>query len=172
LEESVNAANPVTIGNRVFISECYQPGSALLDLTDGQPKEVWTDLEKDKFDKALMCHWNTPIHHAGYLYGCSGRHDNEADLRCMELKTGDLKWRQKRTFRSTLLMVDRHFICLSEYGDLSLLKVNPEKYEEVSKYAVPELQYPCWAPPVLSGGLLYIRGKGKLVCLELMAEKK
>jgi outer membrane protein assembly factor BamB len=172
LEESVNAANPVTVGNRVFISECYQPGSALLDLTGGQPKEVWTDLDKDKFDKALMCHWNTPIHHAGFVYGCSGRHDNEADLRCVELKTGEVKWRQKRTFRSTLLMVDRQFICLSEYGDLSLLKVNPEKYEEVSKYAVPELQYPCWAPPVLSGGLLYVRGKGKLVCLELIPESK
>ncbi len=63
-------------------------------------------------------------------------------------------------------------MCLSEYGDLSLLKLNAEKYDEVSKYSVPELKYPCWAPPVLSGGLLYIRGKGRLVCLELIPEKK
>jgi outer membrane protein assembly factor BamB len=171
-EESVNAANPVAIGDQVLITECYGPGAALLDLKDGKPKELWTDLEKEKFDKALMCHWNTPIHHAGFVYGCSGRHDNEAELRCVELKTGDIKWRQKRTYRCTLLMVDGYFVCLSEYGDLSLIKVNPEKYEEVSKYSVPELQYPCWAPPVLSNGLLYIRGKGKLVCLELIPEKK
>ena len=171
-EESVNAANPVTIGNHVFITECYGPGAALLDLKDGKPKELWTDFEREKFDKALMCHWNTPIHHAGFMYGSSGRHDNEAELRCVDLKTGDVKWRQKRTMRSSLLMVDGHFVCLSEYGALSLLKVNPEKYEEVSKYEVPELQYPAWAPPVLSGGLLYVRGKGKLVCLELIPEKK
>ncbi len=172
LEESVNAANPVVIGDHVFISECYEHGSALLDLKDGKPKEVWTDFDKDKFDKSLMCHWNTPIYHNGFVYGCSGRHDNEADLRCIDLKTGDIKWRQKRTFRCTLLMVDGYFVCLSEYGTLSLIKVNPKKYEEVSKYDVPELQYPAWAPPVLSGGLLYVRGKGKLVCLELNPEKK
>ena len=171
-EESVNAANPVTIGDQVFISECYGIGAALVELKDGKVKELWTDLDKEKFDKALMCHWSTPIHHAGFVYGCSGRHDNEAELRCVELKTGDVKWRQKRTYRCSLLMADGHFICLSEYGTLSLLKVNSEKYEEMSKYEVPELQYPAWAPPVLSGGLLYVRGKGKLVCLELIAEKK
>ena len=168
----VNAANPLTIGNQVLVTECYGPGAALLDLSSGKPKEVWTDLEKEKFDKALMCHWNTPIHHAGFVYGSSGRHDNEAELRCVELKTGDIKWRVKRTFRTSLLMVDGHLVNLSEYGDLSLIKLNSEKYEEVSKYAVPELSYPCWAPPVLSGGLLYVRGKGRLVCLELIPEKK
>ena len=171
-EESVNAANPVTIGDQVFISECYGIGAALVELKDGKVKELWTDLDKEKFDKALMCHWSTPIHHAGFVYGCSGRHDNEGELRCVDLKTGDVKWRQKRTYRCSLLMADGHFICLSEYGTLSLLKVNSEKYEEMSKYEVPELQYPAWAPPVLSGGLLYVRGKGKLVCLELIAEKK
>lgn len=171
-EESVNAANPLTIGDQVLVTECYGPGSVLLDLKGEKPKEIWTDLDREKFDKALMCHWNTPIHHAGFVYGSSGRHDNEAELRCVELKTGDVKWRVKRTFRTSLLLVDGYFVNLSEYGDLSLFKPNSEKYEEVSKYSVPELQYPCWAPPVLSGGLLYVRGKGKLVCLELIPEKK
>ena len=172
IEESVNAANPLAVGNRIFLSECYGLGSALLEIVGDKPKEAWTDLDKDKFDKSLMCHWNTPIHHAGFIYGCSGRHDTEADLRCIELKTGDIKWIEKRTKRCSLLMVDSHFVCLSEYGTLSLLKVNAAKYDEVSKYEVPELQYPCWAAPVLSGGLLYVRGKGKLLCLELIPEKK
>ena len=42
----------------------------------------------------------------------------------------------------------------------------------MSRYEVPELAYPCWAPPVLSNGMLYVRGKGKLVALELIPEKK
>lgn len=173
VEESVNAATPVVIGgDKLFLSECYGPGSALLQFKNGKPAEVWTDADKDRFDKSLLCHWNTPIHHAGYIYGCSGRHDNEADVRCVELATGEVKWKKRRTFRCTLLMVDGHLVCLSEYGDLSLIKVNPEKYEEVSKYQVKELVNPCWAPPVLSRGLLYLRGKDKLVCLELIPGKK
>ncbi|MDB5307777.1 MAG: hypothetical protein JWO38_1979 [Gemmataceae bacterium] len=170
-EESVNAANPVVVGDKILLSECYGPGAVLLDVKSGTPKTVWTDDDKDKSDKALMCHWNTPVHHAGFVYGCSGRHDNEADLRCVELATGDVKWKQRRTYRCSLLMTDGHFVSLSEYGELALLKVNPERYEEVSKYSVPDLTYPCWAPPVLSRGLLYVRGKGRLVCLELIARR-
>jgi outer membrane protein assembly factor BamB len=168
IEESVNASNPVVIGDKVLLSECYGPGSVLLDLKGWNTKEIWSDASKDRLDKSLLCHWNTPIHVNGFLYGCSGRHDNDADLRCVEVATGDVKWTKRRTFRCTLLHVDNHFVCLSEYGLLSLLKVNPEKYEEVSRYEVPELEYPCWAPPVLSNGILYLRGKGKLVALELI----
>ena len=171
LEESVNAANPLVVGDKVLLSECYGPGSALLDLTGGKPKVVWSDLEKDRLDQSLRCHWNTPVHHAGFAYASSGRHDSEADLRCLDLATGDVKWKQRRTYRCSLLLVDGHLVNLSEYGELSLLKVNPEKYDEVSKYQVPELKYPCWAAPVLSDGRLYVRGKERLVCLELIPKK-
>jgi outer membrane protein assembly factor BamB len=173
VEESVNAANPVVIGDKIFLSECYGPGSALLDLSSGEPKVVWSDADVGRVDKALMCHWNTPIHHAGFVYGCSGRHDNEADVRCVDLAGGEdkVKWTMRRTFRSTLLMVDGYFVCLSEYCDLSLLRVNPLKCDEVSHYKLKELDFPCWAPPVLSHGILYVRGKGKLLALELIPGK-
>lgn len=171
-EESVNAANPVVIGDKVFVSECYGPGGALVEIKNGRVKELWTDADQERFDRSLACHWSTPIHHAGFLYGCNGRHDNEADLRCVELATGDVKWKKRRTFRCTLLMADSHFVSLAEYGEMSLFKVNPEKCDEVSHYQVPELEYPCWAPPVLSHGLLYVRGKRTLLALELIGEKK
>ncbi|MFO0825367.1 MAG: PQQ-binding-like beta-propeller repeat protein [Gemmataceae bacterium] len=172
IEESVNAANPTVIGNKILLTECYGPGSVLLEVKDGKPKVLWSDEEKDRIDKSLMCHWNTPIHVDGFVYGSSGRHTEEGELRCVDLKTGDVKWAKKRTTRSTLLLVDGHFVSLGEYGLLSLIKVNPEKYEEVSKYELPELEYPCWAPPVLSNGILYVRGKRKLLALELIPQKK
>jgi outer membrane protein assembly factor BamB len=172
VEESVNASNPVVVGDKVLISECYGTGSAFLDLKGGKPKEVWTDADKDAIDRSLACHWNTPVHVGGFVYGSSARHTEDADIRCVELATGDVKWRKKRTKRCSLTLVDGHFICLSEYGELALLKPNPEKYEEISKYTVPELEYPCWAAPVVSNGLLYVRGKEKLLALELIPAKK
>jgi outer membrane protein assembly factor BamB len=170
-EESVNASNPVVVGDQVLLTECYGLGAALLDLKDGTPKEVWTDAEKDAGDRSLMCHWNTPVHAGGFVYGSSGRHTEDADIRCVELATGDVKWRQKRTQRCSLTLVDGHLISLSEYGTLALLRANPAKYDEVSKYE-PGLEYPCWAAPVVSNGLLYVRGKGKLMALELTSPKK
>lgn len=171
IEESVNASNPVVVGNTVLLTECYGPGAAYLDLSSGKPKEIWTDAEKDRFDKSLMCHWNTPIHVNGFVYGSSGRHTEDADIRCIELKTGEVQWRQRRTKRCSLTLIDGHFISLSEYGELALIKVNPHKYEEISKYEVPGLEYPCWAAPVISNGLLYVRGDGKLLALELIPPK-
>ena len=35
-----------------------------------------------------------------------------------------------------------------------------------------ELLAAAWAAPVLSHGLLYLRGRDRLVCLELIPEKK
>jgi outer membrane protein assembly factor BamB len=181
--ESVNASNPVVVGKRIFLSECYGPGSVLLELNDKGVKEVWSDQERGR-DKSMRCHWMTPIHVDGYLYGCSGRHTNEADLRCIELATGKVMWRQPDMNRCSLLQVDGHFICLGEHGVLRLLKINPKKYEEISKVdltlageekedpqASALLHYPCWAAPVLSHGLLYVRGQGRLVCLEVIPQK-
>lgn len=170
-EESVNASNPVVIGDKVLLTECYGVGAALLDLKGGKPKEVWTDKDKDAGDRSLMCHWNTPVRAGGFVYGSSGRHTEDADIRCVELATGDVKWRKTRTTRCSLTLADGHLISLSEYGDLALLNVNAAKYDEVSKYEVPGLEYPCWAPPVVSNGLLYVRGKGKLLALELIPKK-
>lgn len=173
--ESVNASNPVVVGDRVFISEAYGPGSALLRVKPGGYEEVWTDFDKGR-DKSLLCHWNTPIHHNGYLYGSSARYSNHAELRCIELETGKVMWRQRGLTLSSLLMVDGHFICLTEEGVLLLLKVTPDRYEEVSRLELmdqgkPLLEYPCWAAPILSHGLLYVRGKDRLVCLELIPRR-
>jgi outer membrane protein assembly factor BamB len=172
--ESVNASNPVVAGDLVLISECYGVGSSVLKVRPGGYEVVWSDGRKR--DRALMTHWNTPIHLDGYVYGSSGRHTQEAELRCVELATGKLQWSQPRLTRSSLLYVDGHFVCLGEDGALRLLKATPKQYEEVWKLVLrtpegePLLKYPAWAAPVLSHGLLYVRGKDRLVCLELIPQ--
>jgi hypothetical protein len=130
----------------------------------------------------MQAHWTTPIYHDGYLYGDSGRNTPDSKLRCIELATGKLMWSEEDLGHCSLLMVDGHFICLSEGGTVRLLKVSSQKYMEISRMAVREpdkdgkpdpsgrllLTKPCWAAPVLAHGLLYLRGPDYLVCLELI----
>ncbi|REJ64497.1 MAG: hypothetical protein DWQ31_21455 [Planctomycetota bacterium] len=174
--ESVNASTPVAVGDEVFISETYGPGSSLLRVRPGNFDVVWSDPPRSR-QRAMQMHWNTPIHVDGYLYGSSGRHSGSAELRCIDWKTGEVKWRKPRLGRASLLYVDGHFLCLSEDGILRLLQVNPEKYEPIAVTTLnpgdadsprPRLQYPAWAAPILSHGLLYVRGRERLVCLELI----
>lgn len=177
--ESVNAANPVVAGDTVLVSECYEKGSALLTIGPGwRVEDVWTDADRDHTEKALLAHWATPVRDGGFVYGCSGRHAPEADLRCVELATGEVKWRQRRTTRCMLTKIDGHLLSWSEAGELRLIKLNPQKYEEVARWEVPGLTYPSWGMPVVSRGLLYLRGKDadsrdghKLICFELIPKK-
>jgi outer membrane protein assembly factor BamB len=171
LLESANAANPIVVGDRVLITECYQLGSALLEIRPGGYKEVWTDKERGRH-KALMCHWNTPIHVDGYVYGSSGRHKEDAELKCVELATGKVQWEEPGLKRCQLLHVEGHLVCLGETGTLDLLKVNPKKYERISRVVLKKdgtelLEEPAWAAPILSHGLMWVRGNNRLVCLDV-----
>src|SRR5262249_48699776 len=82
-DESVNASNPVVISDKVFLSETYGPGAVLLKVKPGGCDIIWSDKDK-RHDKSMQCHWMTPIYLDGFLYGSSGRHDSNAELRCIE----------------------------------------------------------------------------------------
>ena len=174
--ESVNASCPVVADDLVFISESYEIGSSVLQVYPGGYKVVWKD-PPNRRNQSMRLHWNTAVHHEGYLYGCSSRHSSGAELRCVELKTGKVVWGQRIDERASLLWVNDYFIYLGEYGRLMLLKCTPEKVDILSE-TVPRdengkqfIQYPAWSAPVLSNGLLYIRGKDRLVCFALTPQK-
>ena len=170
--ESVNAANPVVVGDHVLLTECYGLGSVLLKVTPGGPEVVWQDDANSRI-KRLECHWNTPIHVDGFVYASSGRQSDTAELRCVELATGKVKWRMPELDRASLLLVDGYFVVLSESGKLLLVKPDPTRYVEVARLDLGRegrrlLRYPSWAAPVLSHGRLYLRGQGQIICLELI----
>jgi outer membrane protein assembly factor BamB len=171
--ESVNAATPVVVGDEVFISETYELGSALVRFSGHSFTEVWSDRNRRR-DRAMALHWNTPIEHQGYLYGSSGYHAPEAELRCVEWKTGRVVWSEPDMGRSSLLLVEDTLVCLSEDGTLRLVRATPQRYDELAEWELkaddgtPLLTYPAWAAPALSRGLLYVQGADRIVCLRLL----
>jgi outer membrane protein assembly factor BamB len=183
---SVNASTPVVTADTVFISESYEIGSSLLRVRPGAFDVVWKDPPGLRAEKAMRLHWNTPIVIDGTIFGSSGRHTEPAELRAIDLATGKVKWSKDGLGRCSLLYVDGHLVSLGENGRMQLLKVNPEKFDVVADFvpkdkeapAVPGadppelLQYPAWAAPILSHGLLYVRGKDRLACFEVIPEGK
>ena len=173
MPESVNASTPVVIDNKILISECYGIGSAFLNVDGDEVIAIWTDKEKGR-NKSLEAHWNTPIRVGDHVYGCSGRHSGPAELRCIDWKTGEVQWKKHGLSRSSVTWIDDHLIVLGESGELLLVKANSSSYQEVTRYEAGidgvKFESPCWAAPIVSHGLLYVRGRDQLVCFELIPE--
>ena len=162
--ESVNAASPVVVDDVIFLSASYYVGSIALEVTPEGLKSLWRDK------KNMQNHWATSIYHDGCLYGIDGRDEPKSQMRCLDWKTGAVRWSSPLGLgRTPFIMAQGHFIAMSERGDLVLIEVNPDRF--VEKKRVRMLDYPCWAPPVLANGLLYIRNETQLVCLDLRGGK-
>ena len=43
----------------------------------------------------MLAHWSTPIEVGGFVYGFSGRHEPEGELRCVDLATGNVVWKTR-----------------------------------------------------------------------------
>lgn len=191
VHESVNAAVPVVVGDTILLSAAYQLGSVLLKVDTGgkSVSEVWKDSGN------LLAHWSTPIHVDGFLYGFTGRHENEGELRCIRMSDGKVIWSQigfdgdlsdlarDRTTgrvvnaktgaaipypffgRGSLIRVGPRFVVLGERGTLSVVDIDPEKFVERGRTSYDEIGYPAWAAPVLSSGRLYLRSEDWLICV-------
>ncbi|MBL8814702.1 MAG: PQQ-binding-like beta-propeller repeat protein [Planctomyces sp.] len=193
VHESVNAAVPIVVDDTIFLSAAYQLGSVLLKVApDGKSvSTVWRDRSN------MLAHWSTPICVDGHIYGFTGRHENEGELRCIRLSDGKVIWktdgyggqledlaRDRATGRivetktgkevpypfygrGSLTQLGDRFVALGERGTLSVVKVNPEKYEELGRVTFNEIQYPAWTAPVISNGRMYLRSEDWLMCLNL-----
>jgi outer membrane protein assembly factor BamB len=177
--ESVNAATPVVVGDQVLLSESYGPGGVLLRVgPDGGTRAVWQDPAVPR-QQSLRLHWMTPIVHEGTIFASSGSGSGDAELRAVSLANGQVLWREPGLGRATLLLADGHLIVLTEFGRLIALRPNPARYEVVAdatparpEAGEPALGTPSWAPPALSQGRLYLRGKDQLACFRLAREPR
>lgn len=194
--DSVNAARPVVVGDEILLSAAYRVGSALIKVSpDGKSvEEVWKDSEN------LMAHWSTPIYQDGYVYGFSGRHENQGELRCIDWKTGKVLWQTNGLIvdpstlkqdptsgqildkatnkpipwpvfgRGSKIIFDGHFLILGERGTLALARISSEKYEEIGRTGYDEIGVPAWAAPVLSRKRVYLRDENALICLDFSTD--
>jgi outer membrane protein assembly factor BamB len=159
INASVNAACPLVVDDYVFVSASYNTGAILLHARKDGVEGVW------KSDTVMSNHYNTCVAYKGYLYGCDGRQEQGARLRCVELKTGQVAWTQEGFGCGTLILAEGNLIILTEDGDLVLADATPEAYREKARAKV--LSKPSRSPIALANGRLYARDGKKLACWNL-----
>ena len=187
--ESVNASNPVVIGDQVFCSSAYYGEGAFVlkikpDLSGYS--EVWSTLKRRAKDRrheeVLGLHWMTPIVHEGNLYAFSGRNEPDGRFRCVTFATGKILWDQDEAWnkygpptnkygRGSLIQADGKLIVLGETGKLGIFALNTKKPTELAAYQVPQLRPPCWAAPAMADRRVYLRSETYLICFDFAKER-
>jgi hypothetical protein len=159
MHASVNAASPVVVDDLIFISACYGTGAIVLRVDPDRIEELWHR------DDVMSNHYNTCVPSKGYLYGFDGRQEEGARLRCVELKTGKVRWKDDHSGCGSMILADDHLLILNEHGQLVLVEATPEAYREKARAQV--LAAPCRSPIALANGRLYARDPQRLVCWNL-----
>jgi len=162
MHASVNAATPLVNGNEVFLSESYGTGAVLLSVKNAKPAKVWSS------DDALSNHYATSVYREGFLYGYHGRQDvGRPELRCVEWKTGKVRWSEDNFGGGTVTLAGNHLVLLHEDGRLLLAEASPQKFKLLQQAQI--LSAGVRAHPALADGFLFARGKDRLACFDLRA---
>ncbi|MHC4338373.1 MAG: outer membrane protein assembly factor BamB family protein [Planctomycetota bacterium] len=149
-----NIADPIIVGDKVFISSGIGTGCTLLKIKGKNVTPIYRN-------KNMKNHLNSSVLWKGYLYGF-----DEKELRCMDFKTGEPVWGKKGLGKGSLMLADGKLIILSERGKLVTAKASPKGFRQLSSAQI--LKGKCWTVPILANGRIYARNAvGHLVCVDV-----
>ena len=158
----VNASQPLVVGdNRLFVSTGYGTGAALIELTNAGGKfsvrDVWTSNRmKNQFSSSVLLN--------GFVYGL-----DEAILACLDVSSGELKWKGGRYGYGQVLLASDHLIVLTEDGNIALVRATPERHVELVRF--PVLEGKTWNHPAMAGGYLLVRNLAEMAAFDLRKPK-
>jgi len=158
----LNIAPPVTGDNGLLVvSSAYSGGTRALRLSrDGDT----TRVEELWFTNRMRVHHGNLIRIGGYAYGSSGDF-GPTPLSAVDLRTGEVVWRDRAFAKAKLLLAEGRLIVLDEDGNLGLVTVSPKGLEVQARAEI--FSGRAWTAPTLLGTRLYLRDRKKMVALEL-----
>jgi outer membrane protein assembly factor BamB len=158
----INASQPIVVDkNRFFISSGYGKGAALVELKGSgnsfTANTVWQNTNmKNKFNSSVL--------HNGYVYGL-----DEQILVCLDVNTGERKWKEGRFNYGQVVLASGHLIITEgSTGEVALVKASPDKYTEVARFSA--LKGQTWNYPALAGGRLLVRNSTEMAAYDLSSK--
>jgi len=154
----INCSQPLVVdANRLFLSSGYGKGAALVEITSNGEgliaRKVWENSSmKNKFNSSVL--------HEGSVYGL-----DEGILTCVDVKTGDRRWKGGRYGYGQVILASGHLIVITDTGELVLVKATPDRYTEVAKFSA--LEGKTWNYPAIAEGRLLVRNQTQMACFDL-----
>lgn len=157
-EGGINVSQPIAVdNNRFFISSGYRKGAALVEVKGSgnsfTATTIWENNNmKNKFNSSVL--------HNGYIYGL-----DEGILSCLDVNTGERKWKDGRFGYGQVLLAGGHLIVSTDSGEVVLVKASPAGFSEVARFSA--LQGKTWNYPAIAGGRLLVRNSTEMAAYDI-----
>jgi outer membrane protein assembly factor BamB len=161
-DQGVNVATPIWGDDHLlFISSAYGGGSRVLKLARTgatvSVEEVWAN-------QRVRIHFGNAVRIGDRLYASNGDMGS-APFAAVDIKTGEMLWRDRSVTRATLVGAGNRLVLLDEDGNLALATPGQSGLELQGKVQI--LAERAWTAPTLSGTTLFIRDRHQIMALDL-----
>lgn len=157
---TANCCTPVAAGDMVFTATGYGKGGSMVQLTSSggetSARFGWhsNDMQVQHGGLVLL---------DGHVYAA-----NEQALVCIELKSGDVKWKERCVGKGSVTLADGKLIVRSENGPVAMVEASPAGYRELGKFDQPNRTGSrAWSYPVVAGGKLFLRDQDILLAYDI-----
>jgi outer membrane protein assembly factor BamB len=107
---------------------------------------------KNKFTSSLL--------HNGFVYGL-----DESILACLDVNTGEQKWKGGRYGYGQIMLAGDHIIVLTEDGEVVLVRATPDRHEEIARFEA--IDGKTWNHPVIADGRRLVRNLREMAAFDV-----
>jgi outer membrane protein assembly factor BamB len=155
---------PARIGASDFLlGTTLAKGTRRLHVSRGkggwQVEQVWQT-------RAISPYFNDLVIYENHLYGFDG-----AFLVCVNLDTGERRWKERGYGAGQVLLLDEQgvLLVLAETGEVALVAARPSGLNELARIAA--LEGKTWNHPVIAHGRLFVRNDQWMACYRLKTDE-
>jgi outer membrane protein assembly factor BamB len=147
-------------GDRVWLPSGYGFGNVMLQVKAKGDLQAVEEIWKGR---GLSTRFTNPVAKDGYGYGL-----DEGVLACIDLATGERKWKNGRYKHGQVLLVGGVLLVQTEDGPVALAEASPAGFKELTRFDA--LNGKTWNTPVVAGKYLLVRNSEEAACYELPLE--
>lgn len=160
-----NISLPIWGRDHILFISTNEAGSRGLKLSQSGGK---TTVEELWSNNKVKIHHSNAIRVGNYVYTSTGGR-GPGVFWAVNVKTGEVAWKERGFDKATCIFADGRFIILDESGNLGLATATPDMFQIQRKVAVlePDGNSKTWTAPTLDGTTLYLRDSKKIKALDL-----
>jgi outer membrane protein assembly factor BamB len=127
-------------------------------------------LWKDR--RVIDCQFNTLLLRGDNVFAFTAAGQGGAEFRCVDIRTGQLKWKYHSLLRRGQgLIAGNAIVLLGERGHLASLLVSDHSPQLLAFTEQPLMSEPCYCAPAYANGLLYLKDEQRIACFDLRHDR-